>query len=107
MYIYIFIVKPSITNVFIYILFFYSQITQHVLFVLAPRSLPCIECPVYRHNAIVVTRLFILFSSAVQSYLKNKALLYLTSVFSHNLNFTSGATHTRKIPNSLDYVGAL
>ena len=99
--------KPSITNIFIYILFFYSQILQHVLFVLVPRSLPGVECPVYRHNAIIVTILFILFSSAVQSYLKNKALLYLTSVFSHNLNFTSGATRTSKIPNSLDYVGAL
>ena len=57
--------KPGITNVFMYILFSHSQSPQHVLFVLASRSLPGIECPVYRHSLIIVTRLFMLFSSAV------------------------------------------
>ena len=31
--------------------------------------------------------------------LKNKALLYLTSVFSYNRDFTAGATRPRKILN--------
>ena len=34
--------------------------------------------------------------------MKNKALLYLTSVFSYNFDFTSGATRPCKILNFRD-----